>query len=580
MATGEDDSSGKAICSICYEYLKPIVEDLQSISICGHVFHELCWQQWFEYSANKKHSCPVCKQKCTAKNVSRLYFQSIGNPSDVNNSSQVLNEEDASLLRLETKRLEIKVYGLNSTLERKVVEIKELNDQLQLCKEQIAKETAMKNEALNQKASIQRLLQSKSEELKKLLLECSGLKERNLDLGKELAALKLITDVNLDEDDALKFASLGNEANNKDTIDVLRKSLVIRNKSYKELMAKCNLLGRGEARYSKLLEKATQKINKLKIRVQELETGIEAKDNNTLRELKTTKKAAQETIHKRTSDTTASPLIKKLFTESQMNPLSTPMNNYDRVGSLNNHPSCHKNNEDINYIIEKDASLTNKSSCTGDVNEEKNAAFLGDGIALTHTKEYVIQKSTQQKPEAVSDINKGFRQGAGKMVPPPGSRTGISSDHDNSAADMDQDVILLSDDGEDVLPAKSNIHQKFTSPPPTTLHSEVCFSGGLLGPDRTNRYLGKWCKRASNPSSGDLIAVGADGRGGRIKVLRTVNQHAFDETRENYFLIIEFCHDGKETSSSSKRCKYGSKTSALQSKGNLQIEHFFGRAKP
>jgi hypothetical protein len=31
----------KTICSICYEDLKPIVEDIQAISICGHVFHEL-----------------------------------------------------------------------------------------------------------------------------------------------------------------------------------------------------------------------------------------------------------------------------------------------------------------------------------------------------------------------------------------------------------------------------------------------------------------------------------------------------------------------------------------------------------
>ena len=31
----------KTICTICYEDLKPIVEDLQSISVCGHVFHEL-----------------------------------------------------------------------------------------------------------------------------------------------------------------------------------------------------------------------------------------------------------------------------------------------------------------------------------------------------------------------------------------------------------------------------------------------------------------------------------------------------------------------------------------------------------
>lgn len=65
-----------------------------------------------------------------------------------------------------------------------------------------------------------------------------------------------------------------------------------------------------------------------------------------------------------------------------------------------------------------------------------------------------------------------------------------------------------------------------------------CFSGGLLGPDGTNWHLGKWCKKAqrkesttlstglqgSNASTGNLIAVGADGRGGRIKVLRSLGQ--------------------------------------------------------
>lgn len=36
--------------------------------------------------------------------------------------------------------------------------------------------------------------------------------------------------MNLEEDEVLKLASFGNEANNKDTVDILRKSLVIRNK--------------------------------------------------------------------------------------------------------------------------------------------------------------------------------------------------------------------------------------------------------------------------------------------------------------------------------------------------------------
>lgn len=39
-----------------------------------------------------------------------------------------------------------------------------------------------------------------------------------------------VSDVNLDEEEVLKLASLGKEANNKETIDVLKKSLVIRNK--------------------------------------------------------------------------------------------------------------------------------------------------------------------------------------------------------------------------------------------------------------------------------------------------------------------------------------------------------------
>lgn len=55
---------------------------------------------------------------------------------------------------------------------------------------------------------------------------------------------------------------------------------------------------------------------------------------------------------------------------------------------------------------------------------------------------------------------------------------------------------------------------------------DVCFSSGVLGPDGTNRYLGKWCKRGQMKGSniGDLITVGADGRGGRVKVLRSSNQ--------------------------------------------------------
>lgn len=39
-----------------------------------------------------------------------------------------------------------------------------------------------------------------------------------------------MSDLDLDEEKVLKLASFGNGANNKDTIDILRKSLVMRNR--------------------------------------------------------------------------------------------------------------------------------------------------------------------------------------------------------------------------------------------------------------------------------------------------------------------------------------------------------------
>ncbi|KHN25586.1 hypothetical protein glysoja_041759, partial [Glycine soja] len=76
-----------------------------------------------------------------------------------------------------------------------------------------------------------------------------------------------VFDLDIDEEEVLKLATLGNGANSKDTIDTLKRSLVMRNRSYKELMANCTILGRGKARYSKKLEKVKEKITKLKSNV-------------------------------------------------------------------------------------------------------------------------------------------------------------------------------------------------------------------------------------------------------------------------------------------------------------------------
>ncbi|CAK7348820.1 unnamed protein product [Dovyalis caffra] len=589
MVTDSNNSFAKTICSICYEDLKPIIEDLQSISICGHVFHELCLQQWFEYCSNeKKRSCPVCKQNCSAQNAGRLYFQSVGDQTESFGDRKAGESgEDPDLLRGEVKSLEGKLSGLNTILEGQMKEIKQLNEELYLYKNELKKEVKLRTDSMEQKVSIQHLLRSKSEELDALKLERIKLQDRNMALAKELVALKLVSDVNLEEDEIFKLASFGNVANNKDTVDILRKSLIIRNKSYKELMAKCNQLGQGEARLCKRLEKAKEKINKLKTRVQELEMVVEVKDNETLRALKPSKKTN----------------CKGFVAEGIQDNSNTFSTSISTVGPKEQHcvpvyvtGSSTSDRENFSFISAISSKERNRITA---LHEQGNGYYTRDEAALNlSTAVHVIldpdskhqtreADSTLAKLEAVSDIHGEAK--VHKTVNPAGPfgiRTAINIDKSNTLdSATDEGVAVSLDDIREVQPIL-NIRKDSLSPAPLSRPGDVCFSSGLMGPDGTNRYLGRWCKRGkskgsvdmqgTSASSGDLIAVGSDGRGGRVKVLRSINQSSLLPALAA--LVATPVLDGKGNSVSAKKCKYGPKTSNLQSQGCLQIENFFGRA--
>ncbi|KAF7101877.1 hypothetical protein CFC21_103094 [Triticum aestivum] len=141
----------------------------------------------------------------------------------------------------------------------------------------------MRESARKEKESVQRLLNAKTEELSRKTSECVRLHERSLALAKELAALKLSTDMNLQEEDILKLASLGNHGNLENAVDVLKRSLALRNKSYKDLMVQCNHLGRSESR-------AQQRIEKDKELIKKLRKELEEKENNVIRDLRSSKK--------------------------------------------------------------------------------------------------------------------------------------------------------------------------------------------------------------------------------------------------------------------------------------------------
>ncbi|KAL3829691.1 hypothetical protein ACJIZ3_018493 [Penstemon smallii] len=572
-----NNSFTKTICSICYEDLKPIIEDLQSISVCGHVFHELCLQQWFEYCPNgKKRSCPVCKQTCSNANVGRLYFQSVGDPNDATLTQKPHDyEEIPEELRKEVSRLEGKANALASALEHQQKELKEVKDQLLISKEQLKVEVMLKNEAITQKSTTQQLLRMKSEELDKSTLERMKAQERSLALAKELAAIKLASDLNLTEEEIIKLASLGHDTGSKETVDVLRKSLIIRNKSYKELMAKCNTLGRGEARSLSKLEKANEKIKKLKLRVQELETAVEMKDNEALRVLKE-------------KDS-------KLYTSFLANKMKEPADqtNFSKAAEMPDKSFCSKKVEPLKPMSRKNTTEDNiPGNNYGQNEQERCSSTINEVEGLLHSSTQVHEFSYQNSipcthNSAVTKSSHVARQDATfdtqneVEMSRPCDRSGMSCyqgvgmgtkvESKGPPADVDDEVICYG--GTNPFQTSFHIRKETGSSVPVAQPGVNCFSGGLMGPDGTNRHLGKWCKKVQNSGSssssglqrsnaraGDLITVGADGRGGRIKVMRPLDRSTLDN---------------KDTSFWPKKCKLSTKTNRSQPQGHLQIDHFF-----
>ncbi|KAJ4955973.1 hypothetical protein NE237_012756 [Protea cynaroides] len=586
----ECSAFSKTICSICYEDLKPLVEDLQVISICGHVFHELCVQQWFEYcSKAQKITCPVCNQKCSQEKTHRLYFQSISDPVLSQKTFVVETEDDPRELRRQVKRLEGKLSGLVSSFESQQQDLKKLDEELCICKEKVKKDEALKDEALKQKALIQQLLNSKSKELLTASTECSRLQERNMALAKELAALKLVSDLNLGEDDVFKLASFGHAANSKETIDILKKSLVLRNKSYKELLEQCNHLGRGESRHLKKLEKTEAKLKKLKSRVQELEIALEQKDNEVLRSMKASNIATGKSFD--VSDrkwNSSSSFISNCSAENLMDQHGELVEK-NRTVSLTNDPYHSSKTENSKFHKDLVANTFNKE--TNAIDQGRHSCVIDeDSLELNtalHKKPSDLKpqmpsrfsgsvKSSLSSPSSVCDANAevwGHGQSSWMGLSP--SNNGTKNDMDSASARvMKDDVVLLSDDIKE-LPLL-NIKKEAPCPTSVSLLGDECFSGGLLGPDGTNRYLGKWCKRAqtkepasssvtqgSDVSVGNLITVGADGRGGRIKVLRSQRESTLDSKGSTLW---------------AKRPKSVAKLSGQQSQGFLQIEHLFAKS--
>ncbi|XP_071698834.1 uncharacterized protein [Rutidosis leptorrhynchoides] len=511
----------KTICSICYEHLKPIAEDLQVISICGHVFHELCLQQWFEYCSKGKKKCPTCNQTCSSCNVTRLYFQSVGDFNDPNLSQKLqTDKQNPEELQLECRRLEGKVKGLTLALETREKDLKNITNELCVCKEQLKKEEALKNEALDQKRSINRLLNLKTEELNKSEFECMKLKDRITVIAEEFAAFQLDYDVNLKEDEIVKLAYIATQSHSKDQWEVLAGSLAVNKKEYNKLFKKQRDTATKVTRYEDELKEIKGQMYKLKVYLEELkeknlklEAAMEKIDNEALRGLKTSKKIASVlngVEHNRIDICTSQSTIK----EPCVDPRTAKRSRCSEKFDDNSNKDCVSP-----YIL---------------IDDDVPDALVSPKFSPNHMCENINHKTT-----------------------PMSSYT-------------DEDAVRAHEIAEDIpLP---NI-RKLSPLPAQNTKEDVCFSAGLIAPDGTKRHLGKWCKKDQSKGlsscsvprqvSGDLISVGADGRGGTIKVLKSQTHHSLDSKRSSF---------------TSKKGKFGAKQSSLQSHGGLQINHFFSKA--
>ncbi|CAM0911275.1 unnamed protein product [Alopecurus aequalis] len=533
------------VCTICYEDLRPLSDQhLYCLPSCGHVFHALCVEQWMEYcpgaGGKKKGTCPICKRPCGASHPpTRLFFQSTGAcPTQASPGST--QDADPEALAAEVARLEQKAASLGRVLDEQRDGIQKLSADVDRWKEKAAAAETMRESARKEKEYVQQLLNAKTEELSRKTSECGRLQERSLALATELAALKLSTDMNLQEEEILKLASLGNHGNLENAVDVLKRSLALRNRSYKDLMVQCNLLGRSQTRAQQRIEKDKELIKKLRARVLDLQKVLEEKENSVIRDLRSSKKLKVDQNQTNPVNATAN------------TGLSSPNDGYANQTAKLDDVIQDRGNEKAHLNL-----LT--SEAKNDLNFEENMGTkIADVIDLDADDDHMI-KST--KPSGNSDYtldaqNQSICRERDNNGPTAFGREPSFSKHTVATAKLTFQENLTETKVQNVqeLPVLRSMNDT------TSWRKETLTIGGIskqatrlasgTGPQQFHNFnslsdddfetppgstglegarkgIGKWSKGMAAPRSlsvnanrGNLISVGPDGRGGKVKVLR------------------------------------------------------------
>ena len=111
-------------CAICQEIFVPSSEI--SSTQCGHVFHELCIERWFE---QPKETCPTCRKSANMDSSSvncihRVYFD-IAEPDEPKCMEPVTSKR-----KFEASEDENKLYKQKRLMEKNFKELQERLDDL------------------------------------------------------------------------------------------------------------------------------------------------------------------------------------------------------------------------------------------------------------------------------------------------------------------------------------------------------------------------------------------------------------------------------------------------------------------
>ncbi|RLN05261.1 hypothetical protein C2845_PM13G03020 [Panicum miliaceum] len=532
------------VCTICYEDLRPLSDQhLHCLPACGHVFHALCLDQWLGYcpGGKKKRTCPVCKQPCGAAHPpTRLYFQSTGAcPTQADPASQdAPGGPDREALAAELARLEQKAASLGRVVEEQRDGIKNLNAEASAADvarwmAKAATAEAMQEAARKEKECVQMLLNARTEELSRKTSECGRLQEKSLALAKELAALKLSSDMNLQEEDILKLASLGNHGNLENAVDVLKRSLAIRNKSYKELMIQCNVLGRSESRMQQKVEKAKELVKRLK-------------------GLRSSKKLKADPIKSGNITSNDGVPCPSAGYRNQTTKLDEVMQD-----ACNDKPDLNRLKPEAKSDLNSNGDFENKNADVIELDAD-DSAFGNERKTQLSAKPFGTDDNTLDSQNKSSLCQNDNREAmtfecttthVAKEASFLKNReaTGKSTSLENLRAKLH-------------IPQES-LFERETKVATSTWEKETLTIDGIskqatrltsgTGPQQIHNFN----SLSANPNRGNLIAVGPDGRGGQVKILRDVGGFQGSKSQALW----------------PKAQKIGGKG------GQSQIDHFFGK---